>query len=136
MEKYYGKKLLTTNNVSWTTEVIIGSYLDQYNIENIFKDTKNPHHFAIRPQFHWTDSKVRVHTFSCILGLLLTSLLRKELMEVGIKIENKELIDTLSNIRQSYILSPNKQKKLGFEAEKVLEKMNTQLSELNFKHNI
>jgi len=46
-------------------------------------------------------------------------------LTTGIKIENKELIDTLSNIRQSYILSPNKQKKLGFEAEKVLEKMNS-----------
>ncbi|MGV8147135.1 MAG: IS1634 family transposase [Alkaliphilus sp.] len=121
--KYYGKRLLITNNVFWSTQSIMESYIDQYNIENIFKDTKNPHHFAIRSQYHWADSKVRVHTFTCILGLLLTSVLRKELIEAGIKTENGKLVDTLSNIRQTYILNPNKKRKSGFEAQKVLEKM-------------
>jgi len=69
----------TTRN-TWSSKEIIETYLDQYAIESIFKDTKNPHHFAIHPQYHWTDQKVRVHTFYCLLGLLLTSLLKKELM--------------------------------------------------------
>jgi transposase len=124
IEKYYGKKLLITTRNTWSSEEIIETYLDQYAIESIFKDTKNPHHFAIHPQYHWTDQKVRVHTFNCLLGLLLTSLLKKELNDKGIKIENKKLIDTLHNIRLSYLMSSNKKKKWGVDVKKVIEDMN------------
>jgi len=89
--KNFGKRVLISDQASWTTAEIIEAYWDQNNIENIFKDTKNKHHFSVQPQFHWTDSNVRVHTFCCLMGLLLTSLLRKELADEGIKIENKNL---------------------------------------------
>lgn len=122
-QKYFGKKLLITNQESWATEEIIETYFGQSKIEDIFKDTKDPEYFAVRPQFHWTDSKIRVHIFCCLLGLLLTVLLRKELLKKDIKIENDRLIDGLSGIRETYILKPNKKKKSGFEVKKVLEEM-------------
>ncbi len=122
-DKYFGKKLLITTQKDWPTEDIVEAYLDQYNIENIFKDTKNVHHFSIRPQYHWTDQKVRVHTFCCLLGLLLTSVLNKELSDMGIKLENKKLIDTLVEIRQSYLMSSNKKKKWGVDVKKIIEDM-------------
>lgn len=121
--KHYGKRVLITDQVSWTTKEILEAYWDQSNIENIFKDSKNRHHFAIQPQFHWTDSKVRVHTFCCLMGLLLTSLLRKELAAAGIKIENKKIIDVLSGIREAYVLTPDKKAKNGFSVQKKLEQM-------------
>ena len=123
-EKYFGKKLLITTQKDWSTEEIIEAYLDQYNIENIFKDTKNVHHFSIRPQYHFTDPNVRVHTFCCLLGLMLTSVLKKELSDKGIKIENKKLIDTLVDIRQSYLMTSNKKRKWGLDVKKVIEDMN------------
>lgn len=122
-EKYFGKKLLITSQRDWPTEEIIEAYLDQYNIENIFKDTKNVHHFSIRPQYHFTDPNVRVHTFSCLLGLMLTSVLKKELSDKGLKIENKKLIDTLVNIRQSYLITSDKKKKGGLDVKTVIEDM-------------
>jgi len=121
--KHYGKKMLITDQASWSTEEILEAYWDQNNIESIFKDTKNRYHFSVQPQFHWTDSKVRVHTFCCLLGLLLTSLIRKELSESGITIENKKLIDVLSGIREVYKLSPDKKAKTGFSVQKKLEDM-------------
>ena len=121
--KHYGKRVLITDQVSWTTEEILGAYWDQGAIENIFKDSKNRHHFSVQPQFHWTDSKVRVHTFCCLMGLLLTSLLRKELADAGIKMENKKIIDVLSGIREVYILTPDKKAKNGFSVQKQLEQM-------------
>ena len=121
--KHYGKRLIITDQFSWTTKEILEAYWDQNNIESIFKDTKNRHHFSVKPQFHWTDSKVRVHTFCCLLGLLLTSLLRKELDDAGVKIENKKIIDVLSGIREVYVLSPDKKAKNGFGVQKKLEKM-------------
>jgi len=122
-KKYFGKKLYISNHKDWTTEEIIEAYFGQSKIEDIFKDSKDPMHFAIRPQFHWTDSKIRVHIFCCLLGLLLTCLLRKELSDKGIKIENDKLIEELNEIREAYILNPNKKKKSGFEVKKVLEEM-------------
>lgn len=122
-KKHYGKRMIISDQASWTTEEIIEAYWDQNSIESIFKDTKNRHHFSVQPQFHWTDSKVRVHTFCCLLGLMLTSLLRKELADAGIKIENKRLIDVLSNIREVYILTPDKKANKGFSIEKRLEQM-------------
>lgn len=119
----YGKRVLITDQFSWTTEEILAAYWDQNNIESIFKDTKNHHHFSIQPQFHWTDSKVRVHTCSCLIGLLLTSLLKKELEDSGIKMENKRIIDILSGIREVYVLSPDKKAKNGFSVQKKLEQM-------------
>ncbi len=121
--KNFGKRMIITDQSSWTTGEILESYWNQYNIESIFKDTKNKQHFSVQPQFHWTDSKVRVHTFCCLLGLLLTSLLRKELADEGIKIGNKKLIEILSSIREVYILTPDKKAKNGFAAKKRLEEL-------------
>jgi transposase len=56
--KHYGKRLIITDQFSWTTKEILEAYWDQSKIENIFRDSKNRHHFSIQPQFHWTDSKV------------------------------------------------------------------------------
>lgn len=122
-KKHFGKKLYITDRKDWSTEEILGAYFGQSKIEDIFKDTKDPMHFAVRPQFHWTDTKIRVHIFCCLLGLMLTCLLRKELMNKGIKIENDKLIEQLSEIRETYILNPNKNKKSGFEVKKALEEM-------------
>lgn len=121
--KHYGKRLIITDRFAWSTEETLEAYWGQSDIENIFKDSKNRDHFSVQPQFHWTDSKVKVHTFCCLLGLTLTSLLKKELADSNVKISNKKLIDVLSGIREVYILTPDKKAKNGFSVEKRLEQM-------------
>ena len=122
-KKHFGKKLLITDHDDWKTNEILEAYRDQIDIESIFKDTKNKHHFSIQPMFHWTDDKIRIHTFCCLLGLLLTSLLKKELFDEGIKLENRKIIDILSGIREVYILKADKKAKNDFSVEKTLEEM-------------
>lgn len=122
-DKHFGKKAIITDQLSWETKEILEAYWDQNSIESIFKDSKNTQHFSVRPQFHWTDSKVRAHTFCCLIGLLLTSLLKKELSDAGIKMENKKIIDELSQIREVYLLTPDKKAKNGFAVEKKIEQM-------------
>jgi len=41
-------------------------------IENVFKQSKNPFHRSITPEFHWTDYKIKVHIYCLLIGLILT----------------------------------------------------------------
>ena len=46
----------------------------RHHVERAFKQMKNPHWVSFSPAFHWTDQKLRVHVFYCVLALLLSSL--------------------------------------------------------------
>ncbi len=105
MEEVFGKKALFTNRMEWTDKEIIEAYHGQSRIEKVFRHLKNPYHLAVRPQFHWTDQKIRVHTFMCLLGLFLTELLRKKVLDAGLKLSLEEILDRLSNIRKSVSIS-------------------------------
>ena len=61
---------------------------------------------SLRPQRHWTDQKIRVHVFYCVLALLLGSLLRRELHRKGIDCSIPALLEELSQIREVGILTP------------------------------
>jgi transposase len=67
---------------------------------------KDCHHIALRPQYHWTDQKVEVHVFCCVLALMLCSLLRRELHRKGIDRSIPDLLDELGTIREVGILYP------------------------------
>ena len=79
----FGKTILFTDNHAWSDDQIVLAYRSQYHIEDAFKQMKNPHFLGWSPMFHWTDSKIRVHAFYCVLALLLTSLLQRELAQGG-----------------------------------------------------
>ena len=101
INEVFGKKIFFTNRMEWTNEEIIEAYHGQSKIERIFRHLKNPYHFSVRPQYHWTDQKIKVHTFICLLGLLISELLRKKLFDAGMKMSLEEIIERLSNIRKS-----------------------------------
>lgn len=62
----FGKRLLITDQHDWATEEIILAYRGQSRAEAIFRQLKDVDHLAVRPQYHWTDQKIRVHTFICL----------------------------------------------------------------------
>lgn len=103
MKKFFGKKLIITDQKEWTTEEIIRSYREQDSIEKLFRDTKDTEHFSMRPFFHWTDQKIKVHIFICLLGLTLTAALQKELADKEIELTKDTLLKELSGIRESWI---------------------------------
>jgi len=67
-----GRKIMVTNRHDWTPEKIILAYRGQSKVEYTFRNLKNPYHLTIRPQYHWTDQKIKVHIFICILGYILS----------------------------------------------------------------
>lgn len=104
-EIYYGKKILVTCRDEWTSEDIIDAYNGQSNVERVFKHLKNPYHNAVRPQFHWTDQKIKVHTFICVTGLLLSQLVWKKAKNLGYTSSIEKIIDELSMVRQTEIVT-------------------------------
>jgi len=101
IEDIFGKKVLFTNRRGWSDAEIIEAYHGQGRIEKLFRHLKNPYYLAVRPQFHWTDQKIKVHTFICLLGLLLAEGLRKRIFEAGMKMSLEEILFHLGNIRES-----------------------------------
>ena len=122
INKYFGKKLTITDRADWPTEDILAAYYEQDCIEKIFRDTKNTSHFSLRPIFHWTDQKIRVHVFICLLGLILAAVLQKELKAKGVVISKDKLIESLSQIRQCWVKDNNSN-----TITKVLEDMDSEL---------
>jgi len=100
LEKTLGFRILMTDRHDWQTADIIQAFQGQADVEHAFKNIKNPHHLALRPQFHWTDQKIAVHYFMCVLGYLMTTILWREAKaKVQFKGSVDTLLDTLNTIR-------------------------------------
>lgn len=119
-----GKTLLFTDNHDWSNAQIVRAYRAQSHIEDGFRTMKDPHHIALRPQYHWTDQKVRVHVFTCVLALLLLSLLRRELAHKGFDFSIPRMVEVLGNIREVVTAFPPQ----GPEAEPTLRTSLTHMS--------
>lgn len=104
-----GKTILFTDNADWSDEDIVYAYRSQYHIESAFRQMKNPHFLGWSPMFHWTDSKIQVHAFYCILALLLTSLLQRELARQGEPLSINRILEELGGIQETLIVYPRRQ---------------------------
>ena len=76
-KRYFGLRVLITDRAEWTTAQIIEAYRGQSKVEAAFRDLKDPRMLATRPQFHWTDHKLHVHAFVCVMAYLLVTLLHR-----------------------------------------------------------
>ena len=121
----FGRRILITNRLNLQTQKIILSYWCQSHIERVFRDTKNPFHLAVRPQYHWTDQKIIVHNFILIIALLLVSVLYKRACEkIKYKGSFHSLLEKLNNIRLTTIIRKPKEKSKGkFQIKYQLEEL-------------
>lgn len=116
IQKYYGKKLICTDHTDWTMQDILNNYTDQECIENgIFRVSKDVDHFAIRPQFHWTDDKIRVHVFICLASIIIAETLRKHFEANGVNLTKHALLDRLDEIHDGWIFLDEKKVKRALE---------------------
>jgi transposase len=100
----FGKRILMTDRHDWSSEEIILAYRGQSLAEESFRQLKDPEHLAVRPQYHWTDQKVRVHTFTCLLALILCRLVEREARGHGYTGDLDGLLDRLGRVRLAMVL--------------------------------
>lgn len=121
-----GISILFTDNADWTDAQIVSGYRSQYHIEDAFRTMKDPHCIALRPQFHWTDQKIRVHVFICVIALMLVSLLRRELHAKGFDLSIPAALELLAGIREMVMVFPPQEKGAEPSLRTSLTRMSTQ----------
>lgn len=99
-----GKRILVTTRHDWDAADVISGYWGQSHIEKSFRQLKNPRLNSIRPQYHWTDQKIKVHTFCCLIGFLLVQLMYKKVCEAKIQISREKMIERLSEVRKGRMI--------------------------------
>jgi len=101
-----GKTLIFTDRADWSDEQIVLAYRAQHHVEADFRRLKDPRYLTFRPTFHWTDQKLRVHAFYCVLALMMLNLLRRKLAQAGIPLSVVKMMDTLADIHEVTLLYP------------------------------
>jgi transposase len=105
LQDLMGLRIIMTDRHEWNSAAIIQAYHGQSFIEGAFRNMKNPYHLALRPQYHWTDQKIAVHFFICVMGYLLATLVwRESVKKAQFTGCMDTLLDTLNNIRLATML--------------------------------
>src|SRR5271165_3174858 len=101
-----GRTLLITNRLDWTAEQVVAAYAGQQAIEQVFRGLKEGNWLNWQPLYHWTDSKIRVHAFYCLLGLSLLHYVRRQAQAFWPSITIEDLQKELEQIQQFVLLYP------------------------------
>jgi hypothetical protein len=56
--------------------------------------------------YHWTDRKIRIHAFYCMLGISLLQHLHKEAQQAWNGISTEQLLEELRQIQQFVLMYP------------------------------
>jgi transposase len=100
----FGKRLLFTDREDWPLAEVVAAYRSQADVEAGFRQLKDPKVVSFSPMFHWTDQKIRVHVFYCVLALAVAHLLRRQAAQAGIVMSVRELLATLAGIQETVLL--------------------------------
>ena len=102
-QRLFGKRILFTNR-DWPVPDVVAAYRSQSDAEFGFRQLKDPHVVSFSPMHHWTDSKIRVHVFYCVLALAVAHLMRRHAAHAGLHLSVRELLDQLAGIEETELL--------------------------------
>lgn len=100
----FGKRILFTDKDRASTAVIVADYRSQEAAEGDFRQMKDPKVVSFSPMFHFTDQKIRVHVFYCVLALMVARLMVRHTARAGLHLSVRELLDTLAGIQETVLL--------------------------------
>lgn len=99
------KTILFTDNHSWSSKQIVDTYRGKADIEDDFK-RMNSTLISFTPVRHWTDQKIRVHAFMCVLTLLLLNLLKRQLSMKGLNLSLSKIMHQPERIKETVLFYP------------------------------
>lgn len=99
-EGQLGKTALFTDRDDLTDQEMVKAYRSAWHVESSFKQMKNTDFLTVRPIFHWTDQRIAVHLFLCVLAYRLCALLRKELHQNGIDCSIHQYLKSMNAVNR------------------------------------
>jgi transposase len=103
-DELFGKRVIFTNRDEWSIGDVVAGYRSQSEAEADFRQMKDRRVVSFSPMFHWTDQKVRVHVFYCVLALLVARLMRRETERAGSPMSVRALFSSLAGIEETLLL--------------------------------
>jgi transposase len=106
-QRLFGKRILFTNRDDWPAGDVVAAYRSQAEAEASFRQLKDPHVVSFSPMHHWTEQKIRVHVFYCVLALAVAHLMRRHAEHAGLHMSVRELLAELAGIGETILLYPD-----------------------------
>jgi transposase len=101
-----GRTVLLTNRMNWNAEQVVAGYAGQQSIERVFRGLKDGDWLNWDPMHHWTDRKIRIHAFYCMLGISLLHHVHKQAQAAWADLSIEQLLEELEQIKQFVLLYP------------------------------
>jgi len=101
-----GRTVLLSNRMDWSAEQIVAGYSGQQQIERVFRGLKQGDWLGWDPMYHWTDRKIRIHAFYCLLGISLLQYVHKQAQAAWADLSVEQLLQELEQIKQFVLLYP------------------------------
>jgi len=101
--KTLGKSYYMTNHPTMTGSEIIWLYRQQFSVEHAFRYLKSPDSLRIRPMWVHTNESVQGYIFTCVFGLLLFTLIVREVKEAFPELGFSTIRELLSEIEVAEI---------------------------------
>lgn len=124
MTQRLGRTILVTNRREWMAEQVVAGYGGQQSVEKVFRGLKDGDWLNWGPMYHWTDSKIRVHAFCCMLGISLLNYLHAKAQKACPQITLEQLKDELQDILQYVLLYPPQGEKGPYRTATIQSKLN------------
>jgi transposase len=106
----FGKNIIITDNIDWTTSEIVEASLDRWQVEDRFRLSKNDELVGTLPVRHWTDSKIRCHLFTCVVAMTYLRLIEQRLAARGIKRTAEDVMEDMRHLHSVLSLSKGARK--------------------------
>jgi transposase len=101
-----GRTVLLTNRMDWSAEQVVAGYSGQQQIERVFRGLKQGDWLGWDPMYHWTDRKIRIHAFYCLLGISLLQYVHQQAQAAWADLSIEQLLEELEQIKQFVLLYP------------------------------
>jgi transposase len=101
-----GRTVLLTNRMDWSAEQVVAGYGGQQSIERVFRGLKDGQWLGWDPMYHWTDRKIRIHAFYCMLGISLLQYVHQQAKAAWADLSVEQLLEELEQIKQFVLLYP------------------------------
>lgn len=108
-----GDGFLITNRTDWSDDEVLEAFQGHRDVERSFLRMWDSRSMVLRPDYHWTERKLRLHSFLCLVSHLLERALVHEAAPLGPHADADDILGPLGQVRLAMVCwRPSKRERL------------------------